>query len=101
MIVPLSANRVALNLFSAYENIMIPHQLCLFGYTNAEALSVYGILTGMSLAIILFPTVLTNSVSVLLLPTIAQAQAEHNQKKIATAIKKQSPIVRCLVCFVP
>lgn len=88
MIVPLSANRVALNLFSAYENIMIPHQLCLFGYTNAEALSVYGILTGMSLAIILFPTVLTNSVSVLLLPTIAQAQAEHNQKKIATAIKK-------------
>ncbi len=88
MIVPLSANRVALNLFSAYENIMIPHQLCLFGYTNAEALSVYGILTGMSLAIILFPTVLTNSVSVLLLPTIAQAQAEHNQKKIATAIQK-------------
>lgn len=88
MMVPLSANRVALNLFSAYENIMIPHQLCRFGYTSTEALSVYGILTGMSLAIILFPTVLTNSVSVLLLPTISQAQAEHNQKKITTAIKK-------------
>lgn len=88
MALPLSANRIVLNLFSSFENIMIPTQLRTFGYSTKEALSVYGILTGMALAIILFPTVLTNSVSVLLLPTISQAQAEHNHRKITLAIRK-------------
>lgn len=86
--VPLTANRVVLNLFASFENIMIPNRLKLFGYTNSEALSVYGILTGMAMAIIMFPSVITNSVSVLLLPTISEAQAAKNEALIRRTIKK-------------
>lgn len=75
MAVPLTANRIVLNLFASVENIMIPNRLCAFGYTTSEALSVYGILTGMSMSVVMFPSVITNSVSVLLLPTISEAQA--------------------------
>lgn len=88
MALPLSGNRIILNLFSSFENIMIPNALCSFGYNSSDALSVYGIMTGMALAIIMFPTVITNSVSVLLLPLISEAQANHNQKKIWLSIKK-------------
>lgn len=88
MAVPLTANRVVLNLFSAFENIMIPNRLKLFGYTNSEALSVYGILTGMAMAIIMFPSVITNSISVLLLPTISEAEASGNRQLISRTIHK-------------
>lgn len=88
MAVPLTANRLVLNVFSTVENLLIPRQLLAFGYTSAEALSIYGILTGMALAVILFPTVLTNSVSVLLLPTISEAQAKKNDRLIKNAILK-------------
>ncbi len=88
MAVPLTANRVVLNLFAAFENIMIPNRLKLFGYTNSEALSVYGILTGMSMAIIMFPSVVTNSISVLLLPTISEAQSAGDKGLIQRTIKR-------------
>lgn len=88
MAVPLTANRVVLNLFGTFENIMIPNRLKLFGYTNSEALSVYGILTGMSMAIIMFPSVVTNSISVLLLPTISEAQSAGDERLIRRTIKK-------------
>lgn len=88
MAIPLTANRVVLNLFSSFENIMIPNRLKLFGYTNSEALGVYGILTGMSMSIIMFPSVITNSVSVLLLPTISEAKAAGDDRLIHRTIRK-------------
>lgn len=95
MAAPLTANRVVLNLFSSFENIMIPNRLKLFGYTNSEALSVYGILTGMSMSIIMFPSVVTNSVSVLLLPTISEAKALGDERLIRRTILKT--IEACLL----
>lgn len=86
--IPLTANRVTINLFSSAESILIPAMLQRFGYSNSDALSVFGILTGMAMPMILFPNVLTGSVSVLLLPTISAAQADCNRKLIVKAIKK-------------
>ena len=90
---PLTLNRLTLNLFTTIENLLIPYQLKLFGYSSSDALSIYGILTGMAFAIIMFPTVLTNSISVLLLPVVSEAQAKHNDRLIREAIIKQpSPV---------
>lgn len=100
MAVPLTANRVVLNLFSTFENVMLPNRLKLFGYTNSEALSVYGILTGMSMAIIMFPSVVTNSISVLLLPTISEAQSIGDDRLIHRTIRKtiQSCLLLGFIC---
>lgn len=95
MAIPLTANRVVLNLFSSYENIMIPNRLKLFGYEAADALSIYGILTGMAMSVIMFPSVITNSVSVLLLPTISEAKATGDDELIRRTLKKT--IESCLV----
>lgn len=88
MAVPLTANRVVLTLFSSFENIMIPSRLRLFGYTASEALGVYGILTGMAMSVIMFPSVITNSVSVLLMPAISEAKAGGNDALIRRAVLK-------------
>jgi len=84
--VPLSMNRLALTLFASFESILIPSRLCLFGYSQSDALSIYGVLTGMALSIVMFPTVFTNSVSVMLLPAISEADSRHDAKKISQTI---------------
>lgn len=88
MSLPLSANRVLVNILQSMEAVMLPGQLRLYGYSNTEALSVYGTLTGMALPMVLFPSVLTNSVSVMLLPVIAEAQEKKEHRYIINAVKK-------------
>lgn len=90
MAVPLTINRVTTALFNSLENLLIPQKLQAFGYSASDALSIFGILTGMTMSIILFPCVLTNSFSVLLLPAVSEAHSAHNHAQIARAIKKQS-----------
>lgn len=88
MVFPLTLNRVTVALSSSLENLLIPQKLQEFGYSNADALSIYGVLTGMTLSIILFPNVLTNSFSVLLLPAISEAKGQNRREQIVLAIKK-------------
>lgn len=92
---PLSANRTSLNFFQSLESLLIPVSLKQFGYTSQEALSVFGILTGMALPVILFPNVLTGSVAVMLLPAISEAQEKQNHKLIFKTIKKT--IESCMI----
>lgn len=84
--VPLSANRLVLNLLQSVEAVYIPNRLMAYGLNNTDALGVYGVLTGMSLPLILFPSALTNSISVLLLPIVAEADAGGNQSAVKRAI---------------
>lgn len=86
--IPLSAGRVIQNFLQSIEAIAIPERLRMFGMDNAAALSEYGILTGMSLPFILFPTALTGSIAVMLLPTVSEAQALHQEYTIAKAVRR-------------
>jgi len=64
------------------ETILIPTQLQASGLTHSDALGTYGILTGMALPLIMFPTVFTNSISLMLLPTVSAASASKNKRMI-------------------
>jgi len=75
MALPLTANRIVLNLLQSVESVSIPARLKLYGYDNVTALSVYGVLTGMAMPFIFFPNALTSSVAVLLLPMISESYA--------------------------
>lgn len=94
MALPLTGNRLVTNLLSSLEAILIPLSLKSFGLSTESAYSIYGTLTGMSLAFILFPNVLTGSISLLLLPSVSEAQASGDQKRIASTIRKS--IAFCL-----
>lgn len=83
---PLTANRVIINLLVSAEAIYIPNRLHLFGLNVSQALSVYGILTGMALPLVLFPSAITNSVAVMLLPTVAEAHSANQSGIIKKAV---------------
>jgi stage V sporulation protein B len=86
MAIPLTANQALLHLCSSAENILIPLKLQQYGCTSSEALEIYGVLSGMAISVVFFPAVLTNSLSVLLLPSISQAKAEHKEKTVRRAV---------------
>lgn len=88
MALPLSAGRIIQNFLQSIEAIAIPERLRMFGLDTASALSEYGILTGMSLPFILFPTALTGSIAVMLLPAVSEAQALRQERTIARAVHR-------------
>lgn len=83
---PLMGSRLILNLLGSAEAVLIPNRLMNYGLTNSQALSVYGVLTSMALPFVLFPSAITNSMAVLLLPSVAQAQADGNEGRISSMI---------------
>lgn len=87
MALPLTTNHVLMTLSHSVEHLMLPQQLLAYGYSSDEALSHFGILTGMSMSVILFPGVITNSLSVLLLPRIAEAKAKGDSTLVTDTIK--------------
>ncbi len=79
---PLSLNRIIINLLSAFEAFLLPRQLMAFGLSREGALSLYGVLTGMAIPIIMFPSALPSSANVLLLPIVSEADATKNNERI-------------------
>ncbi|MDD2980572.1 MAG: polysaccharide biosynthesis protein [Hespellia sp.] len=87
---PLTLNRVLINLFQSLEAISIPGQLEAASHNTSQALSIYGVLTGMALPCIMFPSAITSSIAVLLVPTIAEVKSSDNVQKMKTIIRKVS-----------
>ncbi len=85
---PLTLNRVLLTLLGSIEVILIPQQLQVYGLSASDSLKIYGIFTGMALPLILFPSAITNSASVMLMPSIAEMQALGCQKRIRAITAK-------------
>ncbi len=83
---PLMGSRLILNLLASAESIWIPNRLTAFGMSASEAFSVYGVLTGMAMPFILFPSAITNSMAVVLLPAVAEAQSSGQPNRIAQAV---------------
>ena len=87
MSIPVTASRVSLTLLQSVEAVLIPLSLRQSGLSSTEALSLYGILTGMALPMIFFPSAITHAVSVMLLPGVAKQQADGTPEQISDTIR--------------
>lgn len=65
-----------------FEAILVPIVLMKSGLSSDNALSLYGILTGMALPVISFPSAINSSVSTMILPTIAGANTDGNKLQV-------------------
>lgn len=92
---PLTSTHLVISLLHSLESILIPNMLKLSGMSTKGALSIYGILTGMSMSLLMFPSTITNSLSVLLLPSVSEAQANSNHTYIKKAV--ENSVKYCLL----
>lgn len=85
---PLTASRTLLNILQSIEATTIPLSLVRYGLDSSNALSVYGVLTGMALPCILFPSAITNAISTMLLPTVSEMQTLDEKHTLIKIIQK-------------
>lgn len=85
---PLTASRVVITLMLALEASYMPEMMARSGLSRAAALGSYGILSGMALPMILFPNAITNSISVLLLPMVSEADEQGKDNTIVKATRR-------------
>ena len=79
---PITSGRYLNSLLRTAENIISPTSLAKNQNLSSGALSLFGMIKGMALPILFFPSTLISSVSVLLLPEMSEALALGHEKKV-------------------
>ena len=75
---PVTLSRVIGSIAYVLEPMLVPLALVIAGYTTAAATGLYGQFAGMAVPLLLFPTFLTYSLSVSLVPAVAEAAYQNN-----------------------
>lgn len=78
----LTTTKLIVAILNSTEAVFIPAALRMYGYSGQDALALYGILTGMVMPFLLFPSSITNSIAVMLLPAVADSNAMGQQKQV-------------------
>ncbi|MGE5614775.1 MAG: putative polysaccharide biosynthesis protein [Bacillota bacterium] len=86
--VPVSANRLIVSTLSAAEFILIPVMLEAGGLDNKSSMEMFGRLTGMALPLIMFPSLITNSLATSLVPAISESVTLKNRKSVGYQVSK-------------
>jgi stage V sporulation protein B len=88
MALPLTGNRVAGSLLTAWENVLIPRRLQMYGLPAAEAISEFGRIQGMAIPLIFFPTAVLTALSVTLVPAVSEAVVSKDMKGVSSISSK-------------
>ena len=98
---PLTISRICINLLTSLEATFIPHALKAYGMNGTDALSMYGVLTGMALPVIFFPSALTSSISLMLLPAVSNSYAGGQFHVLKNTVRKTFSFCAFLggICF--
>ncbi|SFL88911.1 putative polysaccharide biosynthesis protein [Pelosinus propionicus] len=79
---PVSLANIMLPIVSSIDLLIVPARLENAGYTVGQATELFGYLTGMAIALINVPTILTGSLASSLVPAVSEAFTLRDHKRI-------------------
>lgn len=80
---PCTLSSAARSLLNTCENLLIPRELRKFGLNYSESLSQYGLLQGMAMPMLYFPSSFLTSFASLLIPKIAKERECNHRRAVA------------------
>lgn len=86
--VPITAGRYLNTSLRTVENLLVPNCLTRFTRSRERALSEFGMLKGMAMPILFFPSSLLSAFSTLLIPEISEAAVLHQKEKVNRAVNQ-------------
>ncbi len=86
--VPITSGRYLNSLLRTAENVLVPKNLALYPKNSTNALSQFGMIKGMALPLLFFPSAILNSVSTLLIPEISEAIAKKQNYIVKSACER-------------
>ena len=84
---PITSGRYLNTALRTAENILVPKNLAKYPYSGELALSQFGMIKGMALPILFFPSTLLNSISTLLIPEMSEAAAKGRKGLVRSATR--------------
>lgn len=97
--IPVALSSYLKSALSSIKQILIPRTTEKAGYSSKEALSSYGEIGGMAVPVIMFPTSISSSLSVLVIPEIARCYTTKQFERIKNIIAKTySAIIEFSIC---
>lgn len=103
---PLCIHGLITTFLSTLATLIIPERLLHAGFNYTEALSMMGKFNGMALNIVLFPIIITSSISTLLIPDLSKSISKNKlniaEKRIREVIKISFilGLATIVICFV-
>ncbi|MBP2632772.1 MAG: polysaccharide biosynthesis protein [Firmicutes bacterium] len=94
---PVSLANIMLPLTANIDLLIVPVRLEVAGYTVEAATELFGYLTGMAVALVNLPTILTASLAASLVPAISEAYTLKNHQAICQRTKTAFRIANLLV----
>lgn len=85
---PIAASSYVRSGLKTVENIMIPISLEKFGSSNKISLTEFGMIRGMVMPILTFPSAFLSAFSTLLIPEISEANARNHKNRINYTISR-------------
>lgn len=85
---PITSGRYLNTALRTIENILVPKNLAKYALSGNSALSQFGMIKGMALPILFFPSAILNSVSTLLIPEMSEAAAKNQTLVVKSATKR-------------
>ncbi|MDR1734042.1 MAG: oligosaccharide flippase family protein [Oscillospiraceae bacterium] len=70
------------------EHLLIPRGFQASGRSSAEATRIYGVIHGMTLPVLLYPSAILSSLSALLVPEMAQLRVQNRKEDINAAVNR-------------
>ncbi len=97
---PIALNKYLNTALRTFENILIPDSLTKYNSSHEKALEQFGLLKGMAMPVLFFPSSLLTAFSTLLIPEIAEAKSLGNEnavKEITIKTLKISILISILI----
>lgn len=88
IIVPIGSSSLVSSGFSTLKSIIIPKCLIMYGLSYSSSMSIYGLLSGIVLPMIYFPSVLLSSFSSLIISKISSKNMMHHNNGIKYIINR-------------
>lgn len=85
--VPITSGRYLNSLLRTSENILVPKNLSRYSLSGSNALSQFGMIKGMALPILFFPSAILNAVSTLLIPEMSEALALGRHQVVKYSVR--------------
>ena len=84
---PITGIRLASSLIQPIISLVIPARLMVAGYTSSQAVSLFGVATGMTMPLLFIPMTIIGSLSYALVPDLSSANAKGDTKYIEQRVK--------------
>ena len=97
--IPITGGRYLNSALRTAENILVPKFLSFYKKTKINALSQFGMIKGMALPLVFFPSTMLNAMSTLLIPELSEAKTK-GQRFVVSGIVSRLLSATALVSYI-